>query len=413
MEATSRQILWNVVVLTGVFVGQSVVPIGGVHAQSAASEKLRDAQRAGAAKSNPDNDDPRKVLPKAEWRRVDDAVDRALTWLSRQQNADGSFPTIETGQPAVTSLCVMVFMAHGHLPSDGGPYGERLEHALQYVLDCQKQNGLIALKAPDAKEIIRAVDVEVGVTTAYNHAISSLTASEAFGVGVKSDRLQKSIGRALKTTLEMQGWRKDQDDDKGGWRYVNEFDQWDSDLSLTGWELMFLRSARNAGFDVPDKSIDRAVAYIRRTFSNKLGTFRYIISPNDIHSRGMAGAGILAMAHAGFHNSEEAQKAGDWLLKQTFEPYNALEPYGQVGWLHDRYHYGVFYASQGTYQLGGRYWKEFFPRIVPILLKNQQADGSWDAESHGNDRRYGNAYTTALVLLSLGAPNQLLPIFQR
>jgi hypothetical protein len=27
--------------------------------------------------------------------------------------------------------------------------------------------------------------------------------------------------------------------------------------------------------------------------------------------------------------------------------------------------------------------------------------------------KYGRAYTTALVVLALGAPNQLLPIFQR
>ena len=44
---------------------------------------------------------------------------------------------------------------------------------------------------------------------------------------------------------------------------------------------------------------------------------------------------------------------------------------------------------------------------------NQHADGSWPAESHMNDARYGNAYTTALVVLTLGAPNELLPIFQR
>jgi hypothetical protein len=34
-------------------------------------------------------------------------------------------------------------------------------------------------------------------------------------------------------------------------------------------------------------------------------------------------------------------------------------------------------------------------------------------KSHLNDSQFGNAYTTALVVLSLGAPNQLLPMFQR
>jgi hypothetical protein len=65
------------------------------------------------------------------------------------------------------------------------------------------------------------------------------------------------------------------------------------------------------------------------------------------------------------------------------------------------------------YQLGGRYWQEFFPRVVRTVLANQQPDGSWSAESHFHDAQFGNAYTTALVILSLGASNQLLPIYQR
>jgi hypothetical protein len=65
------------------------------------------------------------------------------------------------------------------------------------------------------------------------------------------------------------------------------------------------------------------------------------------------------------------------------------------------------------YQMGGKYWQQFFPRTVRTLLANQQRDGSWPAESHFNDGQFGNSYTTALVVLSLGAPNQFLPIFQR
>jgi hypothetical protein len=65
------------------------------------------------------------------------------------------------------------------------------------------------------------------------------------------------------------------------------------------------------------------------------------------------------------------------------------------------------------YQLGGVYWREFFPRTAKAVLANQRPDGSWDAERFPRDRPFGNAYSTALVVLSLGAPNQLLPIFQR
>jgi hypothetical protein len=47
-----------------------------------------------------------------------------------------------------------------------------------------------------------------------------------------------------------------------------------------------------------------------------------------------------------------------------------------------------------------------------LLLANQSADGSWPEESN-QDMRFGRTYTTALVVLALGAPNQFLPIFQR
>ena len=60
-----------------------------------------------------------EVLTSQEWERVDESVDRALAWLASQQQRDGSFPTLPHGQPAVTSLCVLAFMAHGHLPGEG------------------------------------------------------------------------------------------------------------------------------------------------------------------------------------------------------------------------------------------------------------------------------------------------------
>ena len=41
------------------------------------------------------------------------------------------------------------------------------------------------------------------------------------------------------------------------------------------------------------------------------------------------------------------------------------------------------------YQLGGRYWEEFFPRTAQTLIDNQNADGSWPPDSRGSDRPFG------------------------
>jgi hypothetical protein len=179
---------------------------------------------------------------------------------------------------------------------------------------------------------------------------------------------------------------------------------------------MFLRSARNAGFDVPKQRIDDAIAYIRRTYHPGLGRFGYTADARTHASRGMAGAGILALAHAGFHNSSEAQRSAEWLLRNNFDVYNgssAPQSEQRTVLRMDRYHYSLFNATQAMYQLGGVYWREFFPRTAKAVLANQRPDGSWDAERFPRDRPFGNAYSTALVVLSLGAPNQLLPIFQR
>jgi hypothetical protein len=248
------------------------------------------------------------------------------------------------------------------------------------------------------------------VAGTYDHAIASLTLSELYGMNPASAKakLPQVIGKSLAVTLEIQNWPKKNPEDRGGWRYIDEYKEEDSDLSVTGWHLMFLRSARNAGFNVPGAAIDDAVAYIRRTYNRQYGNFGYYTaSHGDSRSRGMAGAGILALGHAGFHNSAEAKQAAESLLTYSFDRYN-----GNMFPKRDRYHYSLFMCCQGMYQMGSPYWEKFFPRTMRPVLASQRADGSWEAE-RTRDGRFGNSYTTALVILAVGAPNQLLPIFQR
>jgi hypothetical protein len=358
------------------------------------------------------------VLTEEEWTAVDKAVERGLAWLALQQQRDGSFPTMPLGQPAVSGLCELAFLAHGHLPGEG-IYGEKLTRTVGYVSGCQKANGLLTLVGPRGPTITRQVSHEIGSTASYNHAIATLVLSENYSVGGTeiSQQLDPVIQKAIAATLLMQKWPKRRDVDLGGWRYVDVFSgeeyDFDSDLSATGWYLMSLRSAKNAGFDVPQKPIDDAVRYVRRCFQPEYGAFQLMATDSDRRSRGMAGAGILALAHAGFHNAPETKLAGDWILQHPFNSYNVSETFGSVGWVNDRYHYGAFNCCQAMYQLGGDYWRNFFPPLVKALLAAQQPNGSWQGENHVEDGKYGPAYSTALVLLSLGAPNQLLPVFQR
>src|SRR3954463_12976607 len=81
------------------------------------------------------DDTPTNVLSEAEWQGVDAAAERALTWMAARQQDDGAFPTLERGQPGVTSLCMMAFLSQGHRPG-AGQFGKRLDRAADFVLSC-------------------------------------------------------------------------------------------------------------------------------------------------------------------------------------------------------------------------------------------------------------------------------------
>jgi hypothetical protein len=203
------------------------------------------------------------ALSTSDWRRVDQSVDRALVWLAEQQNPDGSFPTVTTGQPAITSLCTMAFLSGGEQPGVGA-YGERLNRAIDFVLDCQLPSGLLSYSSPEPQHVHQGASH----TATYNHAIAGLMLTEAYGQvdRERSARIAEAVNQAIRLTARLQVEPvKDSDVDEGGWRYLHKpgsFTPSDSDLSVTGWYLMFLRSAKNAQFDVPDGQRCRA---IRRT----------------------------------------------------------------------------------------------------------------------------------------------------
>lgn len=355
------------------------------------------------------------VLTVEQWKHVDQSIERALGWLATQQKEDGSFDSIDIGQPAVTAFCLMAFLAQGESPASG-QYKKQLMKAIDYIASQQKPNGLIAVNAPHVAPIPRRVDHKiVGKTTVYNHPISALALTEAYGQcnQEQAERLAPVIERAIAASLEMQRWGGKAKEDRGGWRYLDLFIRnHDSDLSITGWQLMFLRSARNAGFDVPDENIEAAVKYVENCYLSREDrkVHSYRVGGFTECTRAMAGAGILGLAHAGKFESEEAIASGEWLLKHDFARYNFEKPlYGGVA--RDRYHYGAVICAQAMYQLGGKYWHEFFPILADAMLANQNADGSWPPDK--KDYRLGSCFSTSLCILSLSVPNQILPIFQR
>lgn len=347
-------------------------------------------------------DEPRDVLPAAKWRQVDQAVDRGLAYLAQHQRADGSIEAPPTGQPGITSLAVLAFLSSGHIPGEG-PYGSQLLKAIDFVRSCQRSDGLLSAAEPEAQH------VHNGASHAgnYNHAIAGLMLTEVYGMlaDERARQTAETIVRALKFTRTQQTRPRRNPNDKGGWRYLRIRQNWDADVSVSSWQLMFYRSAKNAGFEVPVEFVDEAMDYIRRGFDPRQSTFTYNYAGGaTLATRGVAGGAVVSLALGGEHHSEQARRTGDWILKISFRRYNQGP---------GPYHYGAFYCSQAMCQLGGEYWKEFFPSLAETLMAHQAADGSWERENEHNGDYFGRNYTTSLSILALTPAYQLIPIYQR
>ncbi len=393
----------------------------GVNCRGAAAQAATNAETAAVEPTKPLKD----VLPPQKWHRLEESVDRALAWLAAQQNADGSFPTVDQAQPAVTSLCVLAFLSRGH-QSGAGPYGQQINRGIDFTLSCQQPDGVFSKLIPEPGNG-RSFTV-IQRAGGYNHPFAGLMLGEVYGqvTGEREQKVKEAIQKALVYSRALQTRPNKPAGQEGGYRYLNVDS---SDLSVTVCELMFLRSARNAEFDVPQQYVDEALSYVRRSADPVAGTFAYqpsalqarggpfartitnangmvITVGNNGASRGVIAAGIVAMSMGGQHQSDIAVAAGNYLLAHPVTTYG--EHQGA-----EHFFYTTYYCSQAAAQLGGRYWEGLFPPMADAFLDAQSADGSWPAEASSGDGAYGNALTTAMAVLTLTTPYQLLPVMQR
>ncbi|MCA9074112.1 MAG: terpene cyclase/mutase family protein [Planctomycetaceae bacterium] len=345
---------------------------------------------------------PFEVLTSKQQRQVEQSIALGLQYLGSQQQADGSFLSRDSGQPGITGLCVMAYLSNGVTP-DQGPDGERLIRAIDFVLQCQQPEGYLSQLVPEPSHVHDGASHAIN----YNNAIAGLMLGEAYGMcsDEQNARIATAIERSLKFMREQQLKAKRRAIDRGGVRYMHQRTAIDADLSVTSWQIMFMRSALNAGYEVPKEYIDDAMSYVRSCYRDKYGAFIYGHSSYDgVPTRGTAGGGIVCLSLGGEHNTDIARETGRWILNQSFDRYNnGAGPY----------HYGAYYCSQAMFQLGGDYWERFYPRFVDSLTRFQGNDGSWDIERNINGDTFGQCYTTALCVLALTPPYQLLPIYQR
>jgi hypothetical protein len=340
-------------------------------------------------------DDAPQDPPKAPTDKTDVAIGKAIDFLVSAQDKDGAICEANHNQTAMTSLAIMAMAATGHQPSDDTKQGIAMKRALSYVL------------RPDRQEVQGFFGGRDG-SRMYGHGITTLMLSEMLGMGVDAQMDQVIRDRcrlAVELIKRSQALEKDPRN-KGGWRY--EADSRVSDLSISVWQVMALRSARNAGMDVPKETIDNAIDYIKRCYHSKRGPdgkpenlkSACGYEPSRTPEYAMAAAGLLSLQVCGAYDSLEAKGSADWLKEKKVE-------YGG-----EWFFYGTYYYAQGMFQRGGDYSTHARKLVEELLLPKQGPDGSWQGQS-GQERNAGKVYATSLAVLSLAVKFHFLPIYQR
>jgi hypothetical protein len=322
--------------------------------------------------------------------KVDVAVGKALGYLAKSQEANGSWRISRQGFGArfedpksagITGLAVMAFLSAGHTPTDG-EHAQTVAAGVRWVLSKQKSNGIISTD---------------GEFEMYHHGIATLMLAEVVGMcppGLAED-VRAALPRAVEVILKAQ---RRTGAGAGGWRYTVTGNE--ADLSVTGWQLLALRAAKNVGCDVPGTAIDKAIAYIRRCYEEQRGTFAYtVLGPVTVPC---AGTGILGLELCGkdLHRCRESLRAGAYVLRHP--------PALNQG----HCYYGLYYCSQAMFQLGDTYWASYRTRLHDLLLPSQRLNGSWFADDN-ESLGLGPNYTTAMGVLALTVEYRLLPIYQR
>jgi hypothetical protein len=269
------------------------------------------------------------------------------------------------------------------VPGEAGPYRGSFERGIRYVLAHQRSDGMLIAGSSHGPM--------------YCHGISTLMLAEVVGMTpdpALADQARQALTRAVRLILMAQNLPKGPDH-AGGWRYQPT--SRDSDISVSGWQLMALRAAKSAGCDVPSANIDRAVAYLKRC-AVPGGGFAY--QPGQSPNNPRTGTGVLALEICGEHLTPEALAGADYLAKH---PPHWSSPY---------FFYEVYYCPLALFQMGDSYFLSYYPKLVSILLDHQDRDGSW-LSGDGNDRSGGRNYCTAMAALALAVEYRYLPIYQR
>lgn len=311
-------------------------------------------------------------------RSVREIYDKGITYLVKTQDEDGSWKGGQSG-PGVTGMALMALLASGEDPNFG-QYSQPIRKAI--------------------KSIIASQDTSTGYlgNSMYHHGFGMLGLAEAYGA--VDDRTlwgtvttnKKSIGAALELAVRS-AITSQKKNPLGAWRYSPGAT--DADTSVSGAVLVGLLAARNAGIEVPDASIDRAISYFKSMTSDT----------GNVGYSGIGGGMGQSTARTSIASLVFAVSRRQDLPKYKATVTNLTNNLESPGMDHYK-EYARYYQSQALFQGDMEAWEKWNKRLIETLKSSQHEDGSF----RGN---FGTPVATSLNLLSLALNYRFLPIYER
>jgi hypothetical protein len=317
-------------------------------------------------------------------------INGALKYLAAQQMPNGSWtgdknnPVSAQWAVAMTSYVMMAFMANGNLPN-AGPYAKQVRNGLQFLLDSVQADG--TFHEGDRSHYM------------YSHGLGTMVLAEIYGE-TQNPAIRPKLEHVVLLIIHGQS-------PEGGWRY--QPGSRDADISVTVPQTVALCAAKRAGIAVPQATIDRAVAYIKRCEVDDTGGFAY-----QAHGGGpgfaRTAAAIYALQITGLYDDPMVAKGSDFVMKSIAE---SRFPGWQVEWLT----YGNYYAGVAHYLIGGEKWKTYYqdfgqqyllPKVTTVGEMSHWAE-SIDPKAKG----IGANWCTAVFTTILSLPYGYLPLYQR
>ncbi len=317
--------------------------------------------------------EPRHDLDDLYTEAIDEAIRKGLVYLeSREEN--GAFSTVRWGQNlGICSLAGLAFLSRG-MRLGLGTQGELLARIAARLQAFSLPNGFIF------------DDRTKSHGPMYEHAFATLFLTEVHGTGPNAN-FENTIKSAIDLIVLSQN-------SQGGWRYDPR--PTEADVSVTVSQVMALRAAKNAGFFVPEETIQRAIDYLQRA-QNPDGGFAYQLDGSPSRYPLTAGA-VVAMYNSGVNEGRILDKAFEYLKNSE-----GIDRFLQTNY----FFYAHYYSAQAFWHRGGEAWPGWYKKLSDYILPLQSADGAW------SDQNQGSEYATAMACLILNTPRSVLPIYQR